>query len=391
VPEPDLSALRAAVAKADAEIRYAVGRRLALAREIGEAKRAAGLPIRDYAAEEAVLRRWREDLQRLSVPPDRADPLARWLIEESVHVQEALGPGAPSPARSSDVLVVGGAAGMGAWLREFFRATGHTVGVVDPKADPLKAVGYAVHADLDRAARDADTIVVATPMRAAPGVYRDLIKAGAESEALIFDVLSIKQPILPWIKRGIAAGMHISSAHPLFGPGSATLSERNLLVLDCGDPGANARTAALFAKSSLTITELPVERHDALMAQTLGLPHVVGLLFGSVLAHNPRPAEELLRSAPTSFLRQAEASRVIVAENPQLSFDIQSLNPASSALFSELEKALADLRRAVLEGDIAAYRRQLEVARAALDRRPVPSASASVTPTGARPAREGQG
>ena len=47
---PDLSELRAALAKADAEIGFAVGRRLAIARQIGEAKSAAGLPVRDFAA-----------------------------------------------------------------------------------------------------------------------------------------------------------------------------------------------------------------------------------------------------------------------------------------------------------------------------------------------------
>lgn len=365
--DPDLTALRAAVAKADAEIRFAVGRRLAIAREIGEAKRAAGLPVRDYAAEAGVFERWREDLKRLNVPPDRAEALARWLIEESVHVQELVAEGPPSPARASDVLIVGGSGAMGAWMREFFRASGHRVGILDPRADPSKAVGYAVHSDLDRAAQDADVIVVATPMRAASTVYRDLLKS--ETEALIFDILSIKQPILPRIRQGIAAGQHISSVHPLFGPTARTLSDRNLLVLDCGDAGANRRTVALFAKSSLTITEVPVERHDALMAETLALPHVVGLLFGTVLAKNPRPGDELYRGAPTSFLRQAEAAQVVVSENPELSYDIQSLNPTSAALFSELERSLGEIRKAVLESDMATYRRQMEAARAALLRK----------------------
>lgn len=379
VTDPDLTALRAAVAKADAEIRFAVGRRLAIAREIGEAKRAAGLPIRDYAAESSVFERWREDLRRLDVPPERADALARWLIEESVHVQELLAEGPPSPARASDVLIVGGAGAMGAWMREFFRASGHRVGILDPRADPAKAVGYAVHTDLERAAQDADVVVLATPMRAASSLYRDLLKT--ETEALIFDILSIKQPILPRIRQGIASGMRISSVHPLFGPTARTLSDRNLLVLDCGDPAANLRTAALFSKSSLTVTELPLERHDALMAETLALPHVVGLLFGSVLAKNPRPGEELYRGAPTSFLRQAEAAQVVVSENPELSYDIQSLNPTSSALFTELERTLGEIRKAVLEGDPAGYRRQMEAARHALRKESTPLPPAQGPPS----------
>ena len=366
MPEPDLVELRAALAKTDAEIRLAVERRLAIARRIGEAKRAAGLPVRDYTAERGVLDRWREELSRVEVPPERAETLARWLIEEAVRVQERLGETVVTPARATDILVVGGCGAMGAWMREFFRAGGHRVGVVDPRADPERASGYTVHTDLERAAQDADVIVVATPMRSAPAVYRELLKT--EAEGVIFDILSVKQPILPWVRRGVGLGFHLTSVHPLFGPSARTLSGRNLLVLDCGDPRANLRATQLFASSSLTISELPLERHDGLMAETLALPHIVSLLFGGALASEPRPAGELYRSAPTSFFRQAEVAQIVASENPELSYDIQTLNPSSEALFDRLEKALAGLRKAVRESDRATYRRQMEEARAILER-----------------------
>ncbi|MDE1820582.1 MAG: prephenate dehydrogenase/arogenate dehydrogenase family protein [Euryarchaeota archaeon] len=377
--DPDLSELRAELAKADAEIRSAVGRRLAIARQIGEAKRSVGLPIRDYAAERSVLERWTEDLARVEVPPERAEALARWLIEEAVRAQERMGEGARGAPRASDVLVVGGEGAMGAWVREFLRAGGHRVGVLDPRADPRRARGYSVQSDLSRAAQDADVVVVATPMRAAPAVYRELLKT--EAEGTILDILSIKQPILPWIRRGVDAGFHITSVHPLFGPSARTLSGRNLLILDCGDARANERARRLFAASSLTINELPIERHDALMAETLALPHVVSLLFGAALAENPRPPGELFRAAPTSFLRQAETAGIIASENPELSFDIQTLNPASEALFTRLETALGGLRKAIREGDSKTYRRQMESVRALVEReQPGAGVTLSVAP-----------
>lgn len=366
VGEPDLTELRTSLASTDAEIRHAIARRLAIARKIGEAKRAAGLPIRDFTAERGVLDRWREQLSGVEVPPERAEMLARWLIEEAVRAQERLGEGTVPPARSSDILVIGGGGAMGGWMREFFRAGGHRVGVVDPKADPRRAVGYTVRTDLERAAQDADVIVVATPMRAAPAVYRELLRT--EAEGVIFDILSVKQPILPWVRRGVASGFHLTSVHPLFGPSARTLSGRNLLVLDCGDPRASLRAVQLFASSALTISEMPVEHHDALMTETLALPHVMSLLFGMTLAETPRPAGELYRSAPTSFLRQAEVAQVVTSENPELSYDIQTLNPSSAALFERLERALTALKRSVRESDRATYRRQMEGARALLAR-----------------------
>jgi prephenate dehydrogenase len=277
---------------------------------------------------------------------------------------------------------------MGAWIREFLRADGHRVGVVDPKAEDRPDAGFAVHTDLARAAQDADVVVVATPMRAAAPVYRELYTT--ETEATIFDILSIKAPLLPWIRRGIERGFHISSVHPLFGPGTRSLSGRNLLVLDCGDPGADARAQALFAASSLTISHVPIDRHDALMTDVLALPHALALLFGQALARAGRTEAELAALSSVSYRRFSDVAQLVTGENSELAFDIQSLNPASTALYDRLESALGAIRNAIREGDSAGYRRLLEGARVALAR-PLDTSGRSVRastqprPTSGRP------
>jgi chorismate mutase len=54
----ELEALRSRIAAVDASLIELIAKRLALAREIGEAKRAAGLPVRNYATESEVLDRF---------------------------------------------------------------------------------------------------------------------------------------------------------------------------------------------------------------------------------------------------------------------------------------------------------------------------------------------
>jgi chorismate mutase/prephenate dehydrogenase len=379
----ELARRRAQLVQLDAELQRLVARRLQIARQIGEIKRSIGRPFRDYAVEREVLARWRNALGRWDIPPERTDELVRWLVEEALYAQESLDdapPGVPSP---SDIVVVGGSGQMGAWIRDFLRSEGHRVGIVDPRADPQRARGYTVHADLGRAAQDADAVVVATPMRAATSVYRELYST--ETEATIFDVLSIKAPLLPWIRRGIDRGFHVTSVHPLFGPGARSLSGRNLLVLDCGDPVANARAQALFAASSLAITQMPIERHDAIMADVLGLPHALALLFGQALARAGRTEAELARLASVSYRRTSEVARIVTGENPELAYDIQNLNPASAALFDRLETALRAVRAAVRDGDAAAYRRMMEEARAALARPSEPRGASSAESGTERP------
>lgn len=55
----ELSGLREAIAEIDREIVSLSGRRVDLAARLGELKRAAGVPIRDYAHEKEVVDRAR--------------------------------------------------------------------------------------------------------------------------------------------------------------------------------------------------------------------------------------------------------------------------------------------------------------------------------------------
>lgn len=353
--KPDLGTLRQQVREADARLQDAVRQRLEIAREIGEAKRRSGLPLRDYAIEREVVERWRSGLIPAGVAPERAEELAQWMVEESVRVQEALGPAPAQDGNAAEVLVVGGAGQMGRWLAGFFQALGHRVAIVDPGAGQGEGLPFPVRIDLEAAAREADLVAVATPMCVAPVVYEDLLGSG--TKAILFDVLSIKAPILPWLRRGIAEGFHIGSVHPLFGPQVRSLTRRNLLIVDCGDEVANGRLRELFSRSSLRITTVPLHDHDRLMVDVLALPHATSLVFGLALREGNPSGLRLSDLAPTSFRRQAEAARVISHENPELSFDIQTLNPATDALFDRMENAVRSLREVVRGRDMPEYQR----------------------------------
>jgi prephenate dehydrogenase/chorismate mutase len=359
--------LRDEIAATDARILGEIGHRLEIAREIGRLKQAEGLPLRDYLIESEVLRRWTEGLAAVRVPPERTQALVRWLVEESVHTQESIPEPPTQNGASSDVLVVGGLGQMGGWIRDFLRAAGYQVGVFDRRR-PTGPLPFPVLSDLRRGAQDADVIVIATPMRAATSIYRELWST--ETEATIFDILSIKDSVIPWIRRGIDKGFHVASSHPLFGPGTRSLFGRNLLVLDCGDRSAADRVVRLFQRTALRISRLPLEEHDPLMADVLGLPHALSLLFARTLQKGRYRAEELVRGAPTSFLRIADVTQTVTRENPELVSDIQTLNPASSALFERIQAALKELTDAVKSGNPSRYSGILAEGRELLEQPP---------------------
>lgn len=362
---PTLEELRAEVAATDERIVREVARRLELVRSIGRLKARERLPLRDYPLESEVVARWTQGLATAHVTPDRAEALVRWFLEESVLAQEAIVGAETAPGRGREVTVVGGLGQMGRWVCEFLASIGCRVGVVDERQPPER-FPFVVHRDLARAAADSEFVVLSTPMRRTPAVYRELL--ATESEATIFDILSVKAPIVPWIRRGIARGYHLASAHPLFGPGTRSVFGRNLLVLDCGDPRSAGAVEGLFSRSSLRIRRLPLDTHDRLMADVLGLPHLVALLFGRTLAEGGSSPEALGAAASTSFRRIAEVARLVTAENPELVADIQLLNPATPALLERLTGAVEELRSTVNDGRPLGYANTLGKARSFLER-----------------------
>ncbi len=362
---PSLSALREEVARTDERIVKELRHRLELAREIGRTKAREHLPLRDYPLETEVVGRWVRGLAAAGVPGDRAETLARWCLEESVVAQEDVAGAEGGSSSGREVVVVGGLGQMGRWLSGYFAALGCHVVVVDP-GEPPDRFPFPVHARLGRATGDAEFVVVATPMRRGAAIYRELL--GTETEATIFDIFSVKAPLVPWIRRGIEAGYHLASAHPLFGPGTRSLFGRNLLVLDCGDPAAADAVSRLFGRSAVRVTRLPLETHDRLMADVLGLPHLTSLLFARALEAGGADPGTLVAGASTSFCRLAEVARIVTQENPELVADIQLLNPSTAKLLERTEGVLRELKEAVTGGKPASYAASLERGRAFLER-----------------------
>ncbi len=93
-PDPEvagdeLSRLRDRIEALDREIVALVAQRVRLAREVGTVKRAAGLPPRDAAREQAVLERTAELARAQGLPEADMRRLFTHLIEISRHAQQA--------------------------------------------------------------------------------------------------------------------------------------------------------------------------------------------------------------------------------------------------------------------------------------------------------------
>lgn len=340
----DIESLRGRIREIDEGMLRLWKERDEAARRIGELKLAQGLPLQNFEVERAVLEHALEQARRLGLSADRTRTFVRLLIESALAVQEKerVRKGARTGRRA---LLYGGAGLMGSWFARFLEEQGFEIFVEDPKAGPYPRPGSQDRFDL---------ILLATPPSTLPELLPTAVQR-AHDHALIADIASVKGDAPPLLRRTAADGKRIVSLHPMFGPQAEVLMGRNVLLMDCGDRGAVEEAASLFAHTAARTHEIPLEEHDRLMAEVLGLSHATSILFNESLRTGPFTYHDLEPYGSTTFRKQVEVSREVALENPRLYFEIQTLNQANLPMLGRLQEAFARLRRIVEGKDRLAF------------------------------------
>lgn len=343
-----LQELRTRIAAIDAEILRLAADRLKIVQQVGVVKREEGLAVRSFAAEAEVLERFRRVAGEYGLDEHFAEKLALQLIGVSVRLQEE--ESGERAVQAKRILIVGGAGKMGRWLARFFATQGHHVATFDVKGAVAE---FDTAAELVPAVQQAEIVIIATPLVEGKLMLQEILSH--RPSALIVDIFSLKSHVLDLLRPAAASGLRVASVHPLFGPNVRTLSGRVIVVCDCGNVSAAAEAEALFAETALTITRLPVGEHDEYMQYVLGLSHLASILFFTTLNESGRGFNDLVRTASTTFYKQARAAAEVARENPYLYYEIQHLNRHSAELFDILAQSLAKLQAAVLSDDPAAF------------------------------------
>jgi len=329
----DIDGFRNELAAIDREIMALVGRRNKIAQAIGEKKAEANEEIVVPSVEKTVVQRYIDAGKVSGVSAETAARIARAVIDESVDLQGKI----PRRAVPKRIFIIGGNGGMGRWLSAFFASRGHTITINDVfTADSA----YPVR-DIPSGCRDADVVVVSTPIGISAGIIEQVLSVN--KDALIFDILSVKTPVTSLLRKAAASGAKVCSVHPMFGPSAASIAGRNIIVCSCGHSAAADEAADLFSGGK--ILRMEIEEHDPVAAYVLGLSHAVNLAFSGALVRSGFSAETLCAAASTTFRRQTAVSKEVSGENAGLYYAIQRENPYSEAAVQNLLDALVDLRR----------------------------------------------
>ena len=346
----ELEKLRDQLTAIDRHILELVAERQRLSGDIGTLKRSTGRPTRDFAREKQVLDRARAQAAGLGVSPVLAESLLELLIRSSLANQEQARVRAEGQGYGKPALVIGGSGKMGRWFTEFLHSQGFNVTVADPTG-PIP--GFRHVADWRDTTDEFAVTVVAAPIRLTGAILLDI--GARRRTGLIFDIGSLKSPVLGQLKELCDLGLRVTSIHPMFGPDTELLSGRHVLFLDAGCPSATAEAAQLFASTMAAQIRMAIEDHDRLIAYVLGLSHAVNIAFFTALAESGEAVPRLADISSTTFDAQLQIAGRVAEENPNMYFAIQADNPFGLAALEELQEAVTRIASVVRAGDEAGF------------------------------------
>jgi len=360
-----LDALRTELGDIDREILALVSRRQAVAQRIGQVKRDAGIPTRDYRQEKDVVERARAAAVEHGLSAKLGEELILALIRGSLTAQEKDLVATKGEGGGRRVLVIGGAGGMGRWFVRYLGAQGFAVEIADPADGPADVVN---HRDWRTVALDHELIVIAAPMSETGPILEAM--ALSPPAGVVFDVGSIKSPLRKGLQALRAAGANVTSVHPMFGPDTELLSGRHVIFCDLGVPEATAAARTLFEPTMATLVEMDLESHDRVIAYVLGLSHALNIAFFTALAESGETAPKLATVSSTTFDAQLSVAAKVASESPDLYFEIQTLNDYGTESIAALLYAVERVRSVVRANDREGFRGLMERGRAYLGQRP---------------------
>ena len=215
--------------------------------------------------------------------------------------------------------------------------------------------------DLDRAISEADILVICTPTLVAETVLAEILPriADLDRPPVITDAASVKGN-LARAAREICDGQfppHLVLGHPIAGSersgveasrGDLYVNHRVILTpTEENDAEAVALVRAMWASTGAEVVDMDVEQHDAVLAATSHLPHVLAYALVDALAQSDS-SEEIFRCAAGGF---RDFTR-IASSDPVMWRDIAVAN--REALLDAIDLFsghLGKLREAVESGD----------------------------------------
>ncbi len=232
--------------------------------------------------------------------------------------------------------------------------------------------------ELAQAVAGSDIVVIATPTRIAESVLEELAALTRQGvigrDTVITDVASVKGNLLAAAERAFGAvPPNLVLGHPIAGSeksgveaANAALYVNHRVILTpeaATDPAALQQVRAMWESTGAEVAEMPVAEHDAVLAATSHLPHMLAYALVDALA-GLEERQNIFRYAAGGF---RDFTR-IASSDPTMWQEISLANREALVEMIDLFSAqLGTLRQAIVDGDDAAIKACFTRAKTARD------------------------
>lgn len=331
-----LSKLRQNIDQIDARIVELIAERQVNVEEIGKLKNCTNTATRDYRREKQVFDKVKKLAAQKGLDTQTVQDIFSAVIETSLSRQETQKISGSTYGSNKSALIIGGNGKMGRWLAHFLHSQGFQVYINDIDVQGGNGIKELTAENLNH-----DYIIVATPIEVSVGIIEQLSQM--RPKGIVLDISSIKSPLRRPLQQLADSGCHVVSIHPMFGPDTRLLSGKHVIFMNLGNTAAVNRVKALFEPTMAEQIDMEFADHDRLISYVLGLSHIVNIAFMTVLSESGAAAKQLAKLSSTTFDAQLEVAAKVMAENPNLYYEIQSLNHHTTGTLNALSDTVQRL------------------------------------------------
>lgn len=202
--------------------------------------------------------------------------------------------------------------------------------------------------DIAQAVKDADIVLIATPVAQTPSIL-NAIKPYLQSSTVITDAGSTKGDVLRYAQEILGAqSSQFIGGHPIAGAEKSGVTaaiadlyiNKNVVLTPTANTNTNTEAihvvTQLWQHCGAKVSTMPAETHDAIFAAVSHLPHLLAFALVDDIAARPN-AQQLFSFAASGF---RDFTR-IAGSHPEMWRDISLAN--KNALLSELTAYQAEI------------------------------------------------
>lgn len=258
------------------------------------------------------------------------------------------------------ITIIGGSGGMGKVFAKYFKNHDFKVTLYARTQDKLinaaKALNVEYITDLKESVADADLVMISIPISSTPEIISKIVPY-LKRNAILFDISSIKALVFKALDEARRRyPINCISLHPMFGPGIENMKNYVMLFLKIGGTKDYEdlinELLQFFKSDGLILTETTQVLHDKLIALTLGIPHMLNIIFLNLLKKSNFSLRELTKYTGTTFLLQKVFAESIIQREMEMFGEIQMENYEFLSILDSLENIVKDYKKIISSKDI---------------------------------------